>query len=89
MWSLKVNIDKSKIIIFSRGKIRKYRSFRFGDSTVDVVEDYIYLGTKFNYNGKFYKAKAKQVLQARKATYSLLTKVRKLDLSVDVFYRTI
>ena len=33
----------------------------------------------------FYKAKAKQVFQARKATYSLLTKVRKLNLSVDVF----
>ena len=85
MWSLKVNIDKTKIVIFSRGKIRKYRSFKFGDNTIDVVDDYVYLGTTFNYNGKFNKAKSKQVLQARKANYSLLSKVRRLDLATDVF----
>ena len=33
---------------------------------IDIVDDYVYLGTKFNYNGKFEKAKAKQALQAKK-----------------------
>ena len=84
-WSLKVNLDKTKVIIFSKGKIRKHKSFAFGNHSVDVVEDYVYLGTTFNYNGKFNKAKAKQVLQAKKATYSLLSEVRKSNLSVDVF----
>ena len=84
-WSLKVNLDKTKVVIFSRGRIRKYKSFNFGNNVVDVVTDYVYLGTTFNYNGKFNKAKSKQVLQAKKATFSLLTKVRKLNLSADVF----
>merc|ERR1739842_5179 len=47
-------------------------------------DDYVYLGTTFNYNGKFNKAKAKQTLQASKATYSLLTRIRKLDLNFEV-----
>ena len=84
-WALKVNLDKTKVIIFSRGKIRKYKSFKFGDNSVDVVEDYVYLGTTFNYNGTFHKAKAKQVLQAKKANFSLITKVRQLNLSADTF----
>ena len=27
VWSLKVNVDKTKIVIFSRGKVRKYGTF--------------------------------------------------------------
>ena len=84
-WALKVNLDKTKVIIFSKGKIRKYKSFKFGDNSVDVVEDYVYLGTTFNYNGTFNKAKAKQVLQAKKATFGLMSKVRQLNLAADTF----
>ena len=84
-WSLKVNTDKTKVIIFSKGKITKYKSFDFGNREIDVVDDYVYLGTKFNYNGLFNKAKAKQVLQAKKAYYSLLSKAKQLDLAADVF----
>ena len=83
-WALKVNVDKTKIIIFAPGKVRKFKSFNFGDSTIDVVDDYVYLGTKFNYNGTFKKAEAKQVLQARKATYGLITRIKQLELTVEV-----
>ena len=84
-WSLKVNIDKTKVIVFSLGKITRYKSFKFGEQAIDVVDDYVYLGTKFNFNGKFHKAMAKQILQAKKAYYSLLTKVKKHNLDADVF----
>ena len=83
-WALKVNTDKTKVIIFAPGKVRKFKFFEFGDKRIDVVEDYIYLGTKFNYNGKFDKAKAKQAHQARKASYSLITKIKQLNLTVEV-----
>ena len=84
-WSLKVNVDKTKIMIFSKGKVTKHKSFKFGTNKIEVVHDYIYLGTKFNYNGKFQIAMAKQVLQAKKAKFGLLAKVRQLNLSVDTF----
>ena len=92
-WALNVNIDKTKVIIFSRGKTRKFKSFRFGNNTINVVDDYVYLGTTFNYNGTFNKAKAKQALQAKKATFSLITKIKQLNLtfetSVELFERLI
>ena len=84
-WALNINLDKTKVIIFSRGKIRKFKSFKLGGNSIEVVEDYVYLGTTFNFNGTFKKAKAKQTLQARKATHSILRKVRVDNLSVDVF----
>ena len=46
---------KSKIMVFSRDKIRNKPVIRFGD-VLEVVYDYVYLGVKLNYNGSFNKA---------------------------------
>ncbi|CAL4122579.1 unnamed protein product, partial [Meganyctiphanes norvegica] len=83
-WALNINIDKTKVIIFSKGRIRRFKSFKLGDNSIDVVDDYVYLGTTFNYNGTFNKAKAKQALQARKASYSLITRIKQLNLTLEV-----
>ena len=84
-WELKVNVDKTKIMIFSKGKVTKHKSFKFGADEIEVVYDYIYLGTKFNYNGKFEVAMAKQKLKAEKAKYSLLAKSKQLNLTAETF----
>ena len=76
-WHLIVNTSKTKIVIFSRGKIRKMPNFTYGHDTIEVVYDFVYLGVKFNYNGTFKKAISKQVIQARKALYSMLAKAKK------------
>ena len=56
IWNLNVNVDKTKVIIFSKGRVRKFKSFNFGNHVIDVVDDYVYLGTTFNYNCTFDKA---------------------------------
>ena len=93
MWHLKVNVDKTKIIIFSRGKIRKHRNFFFGSLPLETVEDYTYLGMVFNFDGTFTKAIQKQIQQGTKAMYSLLTKARRLclpiDITCDIFEKTV
>ena len=48
------------------------------------MDDFSYLGIKFNYNGKFGKTKKHLVDQARKAMFSLLRKARKLFLPFDI-----
>ena len=50
LWDLKVNISKTEIIIFSRGKVKLYPVFKLGSQTVKVVDEYVYLGITFNYN---------------------------------------
>ncbi len=52
-WGFDINVRKTKVMVFSRGKIRKMPKFNFNEETVDVVWDYKYLGIKFNYNAKF------------------------------------
>ena len=83
-WQLKVNVDKTKVVIFSRGKIRKHRNFFFGALPLEVVEEYNYLGMICNYDGTYNKAIQKRIQQATKAMYSLLTKARRLCLPVDI-----
>ena len=83
---LKVNISKTKMLVFARSKtrIRNIRTFKFGDMNLDQVEDYIYLGICFNWNGSFVKAKKVLYDKASKAMYSLIQKGRRLNLPTDV-----
>ena len=81
-WYLEVNISKTKVVIFSRGKVRKYPVFKYGADNLEVVDDYIYLGTTINYNGSFKKAQNKQVKQASRALFSMREKSLKLNISI-------
>ena len=49
-WKLKVNISKTKIVIFSKGVCKNYPIFHFNNDNIDVVKEYIYLGILFSCN---------------------------------------
>ena len=51
-WKLNVNINKTKAMIFSKGKkdFTKFK-FTFQDIQIDIVEKYKYLGIIFYFNG--------------------------------------
>ena len=82
---LKVNISKTNMMIFARSKTR-ILAFKFGNTDLDQVEDYIYLGICFNWNGSFVKAKTLPHDKASKpkAMYALIQKGRRLRLPTDV-----
>ena len=84
LWSLTVNLKKTKIIIFSRGKVRKHVKFLFDGKEVEVVDDYVYLGIKMNYNNSMNKAIQKQITLAKKSMFSMLSSVQNLNLPVDL-----
>ena len=81
---LSVNTSKTKVVIFFRGKVRSHPDFLCGDSVLDVVQDYIGLGTIINYNVAFNIAISKQVSQARRAMFAMSIKARKLQLSIAI-----
>ena len=83
-WQLTINTLKTKIVIFSRGMIRNKPVFTYGGNALEIVNEYTYLGVTMNYNGKFNKAIAKQVDQARRAMYGLISKCKKLNLPLDL-----
>ena len=84
IWHLQVNLDKTKIIIFSRVMIRKHMTFKFGGKIVEVVPEYIYLGVTMGYNNRFTKAIEKQQSLARKAFFAMISRVENLQLPLDL-----
>ena len=76
MYKLTVNIKNTKIIVFSRRKVKRFPTFKYGGNTIEVVSDYIYLGITINFNNKFNKA-IKIIDQGRKASFSMLIKTKK------------
>ena len=83
MWGLKVNRDKTQIVIFSKGRITKRPDFYLGEEIIEVVDDYTYLGVILNYNGNYLKAISNQKKTANKAMNALLAKTRLLELDID------
>ena len=84
LWKLRINVDKTKVIIFWKSDRFAKPKFMYGDKEIEIVQQYTYLGTIFAYNGNFVKEKKRRVEQASKAMYLLLQKCRKLDLPFDM-----
>ena len=83
IWKLCINL-KNKNVIFSRGKVRKFSKFIWGNDVLDRADSYSYLGSLFNYDGKFNKAKCDLFARGNRAIFSLIPKCRQLNLPIDV-----
>lgn len=84
LWKLSINAQKSRVMVFSRGKIRNKPMFNLGGSLLDITDDYSYLGIAFKYNGKFDNAKKVMYDKANRAMFSLISNSRRLNLPVDI-----
>ena len=58
--------------------------FRYDGKALDVETDFSYLGLTFDQKGKFFKARAKLIEQAKRAPFAVIRKSRKLNLPVDI-----
>ena len=81
---LTVNVEKTKIVIFTNTRNKNHFEFKFNASTIEIVDAYKYLGIYFAKNGSFTLAKKSIAEQANKALFSLLRKARNLDLPYDI-----
>ena len=51
-WKLKINVDKTKVIIFNNGKTdTKSLKFMIHNSEIEIIEKYKYLSVALFYNG--------------------------------------
>lgn len=82
--SLKVNVSKTKIVVFSKKKSNQIFSYEMFGEKISQQDDYNYLGLLFNYNGNFYKARKKLVDQAQKPLYSLYKQIRNINIPIDL-----
>ena len=84
LWDLRINRKKTKILVFSKGKIRRIPDFTLAGEKLDITFNYKYLGLFFNYNGKFNVAKQDLYDRANRAMFALLRKVKKIFLPIDI-----
>ena len=82
-WKLTVNMNKSKIMIFGARKVNHF-SFYLGDTNLEIVNSYKYLGTFFTPTGSFLQARKHIASQANKAMHLLNMRINNLDLPVDL-----
>jgi hypothetical protein len=80
-WNLKVNINKSKVMVFSKGRLP---NFKMNNMELEIVSEFIYLGTMFQRTGFLKKNKINLAEKASKAMYDILSKGRVHNLSVSV-----
>lgn len=74
-WCLKVNLAKSKILVFRSGtRISKNLKWNFGDENVQIVNSYRYLGMDLNFNLSFRKHLENKLATAKMAIASTWSK---------------
>jgi hypothetical protein len=69
---MEVNLKKTKVMIFQKGNKKKTKpSFTLDNKTIEIVQEYCYLGIKLNSNGKFTLAMKQLGEKALHALYSI------------------
>jgi hypothetical protein len=53
-WHLKVNTEKTKVVIFGKGNANMAKSFTLSDKELEIVDSLRYLGVLFCKNGSFH-----------------------------------
>ena len=82
-WKLKVNMSKTKVIIFGARNTSNFL-FKLGEENIEITDRYHYLGVTFSSNGSFLNARKHVVQQATKAMYLLFNKSCNADLPIDL-----
>lgn len=75
LWKLTVNTNKTKVVIFSKKKVRQNQNLKIKGQNIEIIDSYCYLGMLFNYNGNFCTARKKITEQAHKALFAVYRKI--------------
>ncbi|MES9884249.1 MAG: reverse transcriptase family protein [Sedimenticola sp.] len=82
-WKLNVNFSKTKVVIFGARKTGKFH-FKLGGNSIDITENFKYLGIYFSQTRSFLKARQHIAQQARKAMHLLYKRIRYFQLPIDL-----
>ena len=80
IWRLNVNVSKTEVVIFGRGRTPKNLKIIFQQNEKEITDEYKYLGIYLGRSGSFVAAKKHIADQANKALFSLLKKIRNLKI---------
>ena len=70
-WKLDINANKTKIMIFSKGKRKSNKIFHIDGLKLDITERYKYLGYEISFNGNLIQTAEALYEKSLKALFSL------------------
>ena len=82
LWKLKVNADKTKVMVFGNGRLPQNLSFSYDNLNLEIVKNFNYLGIIFTRTGNFSLTKKNLADKALKAMYEVLKMGRMYKLSI-------
>ena len=80
---MKININKTKVIIFIKSGRLITRNFNINNQSIECVKTYTYLGIMLTAPGKFQQAQKVLFNKAMKASYKLYKDVNSLNPNVN------
>ena len=84
-WGLQVNTEKTKVLVFrKRGRLKENEVWTYNGIHLEVVNDFNYLGTVFNYTGTFALNQEMLIGKGLRAMNCILSNTRGYHLSPKV-----
>jgi len=82
-WKLKINVDKSKIMIFNKVGRKLIKPVLYlAKQPIETVQSYTYLGIQISASGNFTKSVNNLVTKAKRATFKLFHLIGNYDLGI-------
>lgn len=76
-YNLFINCLKTKIVVFrNRGQVKANERWYLNGNSIDMCDEFVYLGILFRYNGNFTYTQKSLANQGRKALFSLYSKLQ-------------
>ena len=79
-WGLKINTNKTKVMIFERGRSTNH-DFILCDKTLEIVQSFKYLGIHFFKNGSWYRTQKRLAQHSAFALHNLFIVFNQLEIS--------
>lgn len=82
LWHLKINTNKTKAMIFEKGRHTRYDFFIY-DTAIEIVDSFKYLGMTFFKNGNWYRSQKCIAKHASFALHNLFTIFNAIELPIS------
>ena len=82
-WQLNVNFNKTKVMVFGLRNTDNLE-FKISNNTIDICDEFKYLGTVFTKQRSFFKAIRHNVDHAKKALHLLYKRINNLNIPIDL-----
>ena len=81
-WKLRVNTNKTKVVIFEKGRHTSY-DFYYGNTLLNIVDCFKYLGMYFYKNGNWLRSENQLVKHSHPAMHNLFIVFNPINLTVS------